>query len=48
MLSIEFEKPNVGVDKFKVTITVTAFVDNIPTGFELKMYGDNNVGRWRV
>jgi hypothetical protein len=45
MLSIEFEEPNFGADKSKVVIGATAFVGENPTGFELKMYLDNTVGK---
>jgi len=45
MLSIHFEEPNFGADKSKVVIRATAFVDENPTGLELKMYLDNTVGR---
>jgi hypothetical protein len=44
-LSIEFEEPNIGADKSKVTITVTAFVNAYPTAVELKVYGDNKSGK---
>ena len=45
MLSIQFEEPNFGADKYKVVISATAFVGENPTGFELRMYDDNTVGK---
>ena len=43
---VEFEDPNIGADRSKVTITVTAFVRGYPTPVELKVYGDNKVGKF--
>ncbi len=40
-LSVEFEEPNYGIDRYKVVITATAFVDGYPTGFKITMHGDN-------
>ena len=45
MSSIEFEEPNLGINKAKVTITATAFVDDYPVPVELRIYGDNNTGK---
>lgn len=45
-MSIEFEEPNIGVDKSKVTITATAFVNAYPTVVELKVYGNNKSGKF--
>jgi hypothetical protein len=45
MLSIHFEEPNFGADKSKVVISATAFVGENPSGFELKMYDNNTVGK---
>jgi hypothetical protein len=45
-MSIEFEEPNVGVDRYKVTITATAFVSDNPIGIKLWVYGDNKSGKY--
>jgi hypothetical protein len=46
-VSVKFEEPNVGVDKYKVTIIATAaFVSDNPIGIKLRVYGDNKSGKY--
>jgi hypothetical protein len=45
-MGIEFEEPNVGIDRYKVTITATAFISDNPIGIKLRVYGDNKSGKY--